>query len=199
MQERSFWKDCNQMLFRKIDQELCRGYRINNPYRISRKYLESLEEKNVHQYGETPLKTIKKIGQALQLKPQDRLVELGSGRGRGAFLFSCLFQCRVTGVEQIPFFVKTARQVADQFAIPVEFLCEDFSQTSLKPYSFGYLFGSCLPDATIYRICQNIQHPMTIATVSYPLSDYDRRFQILNTIDAEFLFGNTDVYINEFN
>lgn len=187
--------------FRAIDRTLLQAYRFKNPYTISRKFLEKRGEREIHLYGETYLTTYEKIAHACQLNQDDRLLELGSGRGRGAFFLSTYFGARVHGVEWISEFVNVAKEVASRcHCTRVTFSCEDFMQTPLEGYSVIYLFGTALPDDQIRQLARRfllLPSGVTIITVSYPLTEYHPSFTSQKEMRAQFPWGETEIYIQE--
>ena len=86
-------------------------YLFHNPYRVSRKFLQKRGEEDIYQYGETPLKTMSHICQEAGITKDDHLFELGCGRGLAAFFIRECFGCKVTAIEQIPIFVRIAKQL----------------------------------------------------------------------------------------
>ncbi len=172
-------------------------YLWHNPYRVSKKFLQKKGWDDIHQYGETPLETVIKVCKAANVTKEDHLFELGCGRGLTAFFIRNFFDCKVTAIEQIPLFIKKARQINKLLALGIEFRCEDFCESDLSEASLIYLYGTCLPDETIGKICKKIRPNQRVISISYPLSDYDSEFRILKTIEVEYPWGQTEAYINE--
>lgn len=199
-EEREFKKRFPDQAFHVVDRALRRSYWLDNPYRICKHYLEMRGEEDVHQYGETPLRTMYKIAHTAGITDKDHFVELGCGRGRTCFFMSHYFRARVTGIEQIPLFVNKAVRVAIRHSLlEPKFVVGDFLKTDLSDATVIYLYGTCLPDRVVQELCKKIpQHCKTIS-VSYPLSDYDDRFRILKKIKAQYPWGQTEVFIESCN
>lgn len=180
----------------KIDLVLELLYLFHNPYQVSKNYLLWQGEEDIHQYGETPLETMRQMALAAGLTDKDHLFELGCGRGRTAFFLRKFFGCAVTGIEQIPLFVKKARQINKFFSLGITFRCEDFCESPLEDATVIYLYGTCLPDELIHKLCKRFSPHQRIISVSYPLSDYDPQFRILKKIEVTYPWGVTEAYIN---
>jgi len=189
----------SDLCFKEIDQTLLKAYRRLNPYKVSRQFLQKKGEKEIYCYGETPLTTYEKIGKEANLKSTDRLLEFGSGRGRGVFFLSSRFGAFVKGVEWIPLFVAKARKVAEERQVKnAVFSCEDYAQTDLKGFSVLYLYGTCLSDEEIKALCarfRTLPKETRIITVSYPLTEYDPSFIVKKEFPLTFPWGETTGYI----
>ncbi len=173
--------------FASIDQKILSG---PNPFKISKRYLQERGENNIYQYGETPFETLEKIGEMLNLQPTDHLMEMGCGPGRGSFFMHHFFCCRITGVEQIPAFVKRAKKIVKSKY--VHFRCEDMLKTALDGITCIYLCGTCLDDQIIEQLTKRLaKYPLRIATTSYPMPG----FEILDQKELKFPWGKTTVYI----
>lgn len=172
-------------------------YLWHNPYRVVKKFLQKKGVEDVHQYGETPLETVLKIGEAVHLTKNDHVFELGAGRGLAAFYVRIIFGSKVTAIEQIPLFVKKAKQINKLLKLDVEFRCEDFCESDLSDATVIYLYGTCLGDESIEKICKKIRAKQKVISISYPLSDYDPNFRIVKTFEVEYPWGITEAYINE--
>ena len=73
----------------------------------------------------------------------------------------------------------------------------DFLKADLSDATVLYLYGTCLPEDTITSLCKKIPKGCKTISVSFPLSDYDNRFQLLKTIPAVYPWGETEVYIEK--
>lgn len=184
--------------FLPIEKAFRRAYRFHNPYRICKHYLQKQRESFVDGYGETPLFVCEQIASLCALKSTDYLIDLGSGRGRGAFFLSQLTGCRVKGYDWVPFFIDTARAIATQFLLPVTFECCNILEADLTGATVIYLYGTCLPDPVIQAlICrfETLPSSTQIITVSYPLSDYSPRFQTHKQSTVIFPWGEAEVFV----
>src|SRR3990172_6677745 len=90
-----------------------RAYGFRNPYRICRSYLRQRGAGEPDAYGETPLPVLAEIARACGWNQTDTVLDLGCGRGRGAFFLSHLTGCRTIGIDWVPFFVQTAERIAN--------------------------------------------------------------------------------------
>src|SRR5262249_6885869 len=155
------------------------------PYTISRKYLQKQGAAEIHAYGETPLTTMRKIAHECDIGPQDVVIEMGAGRGRTSFFLSEYIGCHVHAIEQIPEFVERAQKIANKLECKkVQFSCQDMAQADFKGATLVYLYGSCLSDEAIEALTHLFSPQTKIITVSYPLSDYSKKFLILKQFSA---------------
>jgi SAM-dependent methyltransferase len=187
--------------FKTVDQALCSYYFLNNPYRISKRFLQQRGEKNLYAYGETPLTSLEKIAKQCGLGPADHLLELGCGTGRGAFFLTSLIGCKVTGIEWIGEFVKKAQELKQTFDVKgAHFQCEDMMQCDMSSASFIYLYGTNLEEAEIERllICfSKMKKGAKLISVSYPLTDYSDRFLLLKQFSIPYPWGVAEVFLQE--
>jgi SAM-dependent methyltransferase len=188
--------------FRKVDRLMLAAYLFDNPYTLSRRYLQARGEVDVYAYGETPLVTMDKIARRCQLTPSDTLFELGCGRGRTCFWLRCWIGCQVVGIEYIPAFVWKAQVIAARAGVDgIEFRCEDYLTSDLSAATAIYLYASNQDDADIERLVARLTclKPGTkVITVSFALSDYDSRFRVIDRFEADFIWGNATVFIQVF-
>lgn len=187
--------------FAKMDAYLVFSYLFNNPFTVSKRFLMSRHEKEIHTYGETPLTTLDYIAKECRITPRDTVFELGCGRARTCFWLNQFIGCNVVGVDHVPEFIKRANQVKAKFDVKgVQFRLEDLLKTDLKGATVIYLYGTCFPDAFIEALVQHLsQLPKgtKIITVSYTLIDYTKaeQFEVLKRFPAQFTWGPGDVYL----
>lgn len=195
--EKTFY---SHKLFACVDKQLKKTYRFRSPFVISRRFLQSKGEVDVHCYGETPITTLDFLAKECSLSSADHVIELGCGRGRGLFFLSAFYRCKVSGVEWIPEFVLRAYDLSKRFPVlNVSFFLSDMTQVSFENASVIYLNGVCLSDVVIERLADKMKRlPITtkIITVSYPLTDYrPSDFIIQKTLQADFNWGKTEIFI----
>ncbi len=177
-----------------------RAYRFHNPFRICKAFLRQKGAIEIDAYGETPLPVFAQIARECALSPHDTLFELGCGRGRGAFFLSHLLGCKVIGIDWVPFFIQTAKRIADSImpTLSVSFRCEKMDSVDFSNASVIYLYGTCLPDQEILHLIAGFRSASAkIITVSYPLSDYSSEFCTLKQFTALFPWGETEIYLNQ--
>ncbi len=185
--------------FCKVDCALRWLYLFDNPFAISKNYMQNKGADQIYVYGETPLTTWEKIAKNCRISEHDTLVELGCGRGRLCFWSRLFIGCKVVGIEQIPQFVERAQCVADRFKLSgIEFRYEDFLKSNLSGATVIYLYGSCMDDAEVTKLAQAISRlPIgtKVISVSYPLTDYSNSFELMNSFPAHFTWGMGDVFV----
>jgi SAM-dependent methyltransferase len=184
--------------FAKADLQLIFGYMLRNPYKMSRDYLKAKGESDVYAYGETPLATLEEICEKCGITESDTVFELGCGRGRTCFWLNQWLGCRVVGIEFIPQFVEIADIVKNSSDLKgIEFRCEDFTESALGGATVVYLFGTCLKDEDIEKLTKKIDDLPSgtkIVSVSFPLTDYTDKLEIMRRFEGRFAWGGADVY-----
>ncbi|MCB1107714.1 MAG: methyltransferase domain-containing protein [Chlamydiia bacterium] len=186
--------------FEKIDKDLLTAYIFKNPYTISKNYSKKHREREIHTYGETPLMVYEKIAKEVDLKPSDTFLELGSGRGRGAFFLHHFYKCQVIGIERIPQFVKLSKHLAQKHHLEkTSFICANMLDANIPPATVIYLYGTCLEDQDIHLLVDRFKtfpKKTKILTISYPLTDYDEKaFHIEKSFTVSFPWGETEAYL----
>lgn len=156
--------------FRRVDLKLLALYLGDSPYRVSARYWRSQGAADPYTYGETPLTTWEEIARRF-LTPEDHLLDLGCGTGRGALWLRHFVGCQVTGIECIPTFVARAR------ALGVEIAQKDLLESDLSGVTAVYLAGTCLEDDYLYRVAghlEGLRSGAKVITVTFPITDYAR-------------------------
>lgn len=193
---RNISKRCPE--FQQIDRALKRKYLFKNPYHISKKYLEQIKASEIYAYGETPITTMLQIVKECELSSEDRIIEMGAGRGRAALFLATYVKCEVMAYEQIPSFVSAAKEVAEKSKChSFDMQCIDMFQADVSKASVIYLYGTMLSDQEIQQWIKKIPLKVKMITVSYPLNDYSPDFQTIKTFPGSFPWGETTIYWNE--
>lgn len=187
--------------FASVDLALSFFYLFENPFRISRKWLQAQKDDNPYQYGETPLATLEMIAKRAKINSKDCVYEPGSGRGRVCLWLHFFIGCQVVGIEIIPIFVKRARRICSWFGLQGiifkegNFLDIDYSQATCI-----YLYGTTFDEKTIVGLCKKwrkLPSSTRIITVSYSLTEYDPHFKLIDHFPAKFTWGEAEVYLVE--
>lgn len=188
-------------LFRKVDLALLCSYLFENPYRISRDYLERKGVSEIYAYGETPLKSMEKIVYECGLREGDRLYELGCGRGRVCFWLALHRNLEVIGIDFVPRFIEKAEALKNRFRLKnPSFLLENFLNSSLERATAIYLHGTCLEEKDIEALIQKLnalERNMQVITVSFALNEYPqgRGWKVKKSFTLPFSWGEAEVYI----
>ncbi len=178
--------------FRLLDQALLTAYESENPFHISRAFLEKQKAEETYAYGETPLTTMAHIAKECELRPSDTVIEMGAGRGRAALFLAEYVGCKVIAYEQIPQFVEKMPLSKNLKILSADMFSADFSKASAV-----YLYGTMLLDEEILNLIEKLPKGCKVITVSYPLSEYSERWQVKKTFSGSFAWGKTEVYWNE--
>lgn len=162
--------------FRQVDLAFIRSYLLQNPYRISKKFLTLRKEKDIYAYGETPITTFGTIAKQCGITKEDTVFELGCGRGRGCFWFNTYLGCKVVGIEYIPEFVEKADAIKQAYELTdIEFRLQDILKADLTGATVIYLYGTCYEAPFIkqlVKLMKALPKGTKVISVSYPLTDY---------------------------
>ncbi len=184
--------------FALADCTLSLLYLFSNPYRVCRKFLQKKGAKNIYAYGETPLTTLEHIAASFGIGPQDRWLELGSGRGRGCLWLSLYLGCQTEGIEWIPSFVKKANWVRNVWGVTNAFFQKksveeaDFSQATVV-----YLYSTCMSTDEIENLLSRmapLPSGSKVITISESL-DFPS-YTLVKSTPVSFPWGETDAYLH---
>lgn len=176
-------------------------YFLKNPFRVSKHFWQEKGAEEVDVYGETPLFTLDKIRARAALSKEDTFFDLGMGRGRGCLFLKQIVGCKVVGLEIIPEFVKKADQVKNLFRLnDIWFSLKDLEAADLSRGTVFYIYGNFLSDETLKKIGEKLDalpKGVKVISVSFPMSDYTRKFELSDTFQGEFPWGTTDIYLSK--
>ena len=189
--------------FALSDLFLLTQYLLSNPFRVARKFLQKHGVRDPYSYGETPLTTLKKIARECELSANDRLYELGCGRGRTCFWLADFVACRVTGLELVPTFIRRAERVLSVFPRKnLSFRQANFFLVDYSDATVLFIYGTCMEEDEVLHLIQVLDtlplHARVI-TVSYALSEYEggENYRVLKSFSASFTWGEGTVYLQE--
>lgn len=185
--------------FLKCDISLYLMYLFHNPFSISKRFLRDKGVKDIYAYGETPLTSLEIIAKESRIRKEDKVYELGCGRGRTCFWLNCFIGCPVVGIEHIPEFVERANRISKKLGMnAVSFRAEEMEDANITDANVIYLYGTCLDDETIEKMALKfalLPKGTKIITTSYPLTDYSDAFQVMKRFTVPFTWGLGDVYL----
>lgn len=169
-------------IFHKLDEELLQG---PNPYRV----------KEAFPYGETPLCSLKQIGDRCGLTAQDCVIDMGCGRGRGVFFLADHYSCQAHGVDQIDLFIERAQWLAKKYQIKgVSFTLGEMQTFNLHKATCIFFYGTTFEEsfvAALTRRFSQLSQGTKIVTVSYPLEG----LALIDQFTVSFPWGKGEVYI----
>ncbi|MCH9627921.1 MAG: hypothetical protein S4CHLAM2_15700 [Chlamydiales bacterium] len=182
---------------------LATHYLTRNPHQVSKAFMKQRGEKNLYTYGETPLTTLDQIARECRILSNDIVYELGCGPGRTLFWLRHFVQCRVVGVDYLPTFIERAQRVNRWRQLDrVTFLNQDMLETNYSQATVVYLYGTCLEDEVIEKLCGRLSRELKpgakVITVSYPLTDYSSHFRCVKQFSAQFPWGKAEVFLNYY-
>lgn len=172
----------HEPIFKACDKALLKG---ENPYRIQEAF----------PYGETPLCSLKQIADKFELNSNDRVVDLGCGRGRGVFFLSQFYGCRVHGIDKVASFINKAKAVAAEQRLPrITFSWGDLRNYDFSQATFVFFYGTTFSDSFLDELSVALQafpKQGKIVTVSAPLSGYP----VLDQCSVSFPWGKGEVFL----
>lgn len=187
--------------FAKADLSLRLMYLFNNPFSISKRFLEKRKNEEIYAYGETPLKTLELILRKVKITTEDHFFDLGAGRGRVAFFINAFTDAKVTAIEFIPEFVDRAKKIQEKLKLSkLTFIQEDLLESDLSSGTIFYLYGSSYPDDFLKKLAEKLSRlkaGIRVISVSFPITDYlkDKKlFEVMSCFPAEFPWGESTVY-----
>ena len=188
--------------FRSVDLALLFSYLLRSPFAISKEFLRQRGQKNLHEYGETPLTVLDEIVQRYGITEKDTVYELGCGRGRSCFWLHSFIKCRVVGIDYLPEFIEKAQSIQSKFQLQqVEFRCENMFKADLRDATAIYLYGTTLSDESIFRLLENLQKlkPGTkVISVTFPLTEFSvGLFELVDSFPVRYPWGVTDVFLQK--
>ncbi|MBS0649155.1 MAG: methyltransferase domain-containing protein [Verrucomicrobia bacterium] len=167
--------------FQALDQALLQG---PNPFRL----------KEAFPYGETPLCSLKQIADRCGLKPEDKMVDLGCGRGRGVFFLAHHYGCQVHGIDKMRDFIDQASRLKEQYSVEnASFLCEDLRNYDFSQATFVFFYGTIFSEEFVRELTEKLKvlpEGAKIITVSYPLEG----FELKDQFPVSFSWGTGEVY-----
>jgi SAM-dependent methyltransferase len=168
--------------FQALDQALLKGL---NPYRF----------KAAFPYGETPLYSLKQIADRCGLTPEDRVVDLGCGRGRGVFFLAHHYGCQVLGIDKMQEFIDQANHLKQIHpAQNASFLCDDLRNYNFSCATFVFFYGTTFSEQFVRELSHALKalpNGAKIVTVSYPLEG----FELKDQFSLSFPWGPGEVYL----
>lgn len=147
-------------------------------------------------YGETPYAVWELIGHFL--KPNDRFMDLGSGRGLGLFFLACQIPARFLGIECVHDFVARGSKIADTCGISnIQFMHKDLHSFKLPKCDIVYLAGTCFDDELLEKICLSLSEikPRHIFSISTDLREYNLCGYDIQEKQINMPWGKTSLYI----
>lgn len=172
-------------------------YFIYKPYHIieAEKNKTNLNYENLI-YGETPLVTVKKIFQNIQINPNDVFFDLGSGRGGVVFFVNLYYKINSIGLDVIPTFVKNSMKIKERLKLHnVNFKLTNITDEDLSCGDIFYITPTTWEEEIIEKIIQKfdkIKDKSFVVSVSIQL-----KTPYLKLIKSEILpfsWGKSKVY-----
>lgn len=101
-------------------------------------------------YGDTPWFTSYDILKDAGVGPDDKLFDLGSGRGKVVFMGTLAFGCKSTGVELLPVYIRIGRRIVRALGTDsISFLQKDFLNVDISSASIVYACAAAMAPETV--------------------------------------------------
>lgn len=147
-------------------------------------------------YGETPYKVWSLV--ASYIKPSDRFIDLGCGRGLGLFYLACLVKARYLGVEFNKEFVFFGNHLAKICHYDnIQFLHKDLINYPLPECDIVFIAGTCFEDSILQKLCCELNRirPKKIFSISTCLVEYGLKGYNIKEEIIAMPWGKTSLYI----
>lgn len=153
-------------------------------------------------YGETSCLTIKKILQEAEVKPSDRFVDLGCGRGLTVIFVNQFFHIPTIGVDIIPTFIRRAEILAKNLGLTkVRFIKENLSWVTMEQIGDGtifYLTGTTFEDDLLVKITSRLELlPVGVQLITVSEKLDSTLFQLKKVKSFYFSWGKAEVFFHE--
>lgn len=150
-------------------------------------------------YGETRWSSFLKLLDHIEVRSQDRFVDLGCGAGFLCFLVAQGLGIPALGVDLIDGFIQNAQQMSEQLHLKQpRFQRADIFEMELLPFSLLYATCTCFPDELVEQLTEKMRatRPGTrIITVTNPLeAPYLRQRKHFK---LKYDWGLDDVFVAE--
>ncbi len=195
------WRYYGNRSFRRADWRLIRTWFLRNPYTVARPYLQSIGSEDVYAYGETSLLALASLVKRCGITADDKVYELGCGRGRSCFWLHCVVGCRVVGIDFVPTFIRVAEYVRAASGLEgIEFRADDITQVDYSSATVVYLYGTGFDRGTLTHLAEAFERlpkGAKVITVSYSMNDYCPRqlYEIEEIFPLRFTWGEAQVFL----
>ena len=184
--------------FFKADALLLWRYLLANPFKVCQRHWKSCGKSTIP-YGETPLKTLADIAHLAEINARDTWLDLGCGRGRGAFWLASCIGCRVLALDGVPAFATRGRSIANSCGLmdKLTFLSVDFFAAPFEQATCIYLYGTGLESATLFDLAiwlAGLPKAPLIITVSSSLHEVSPHFALIGQFVGEFGWGRAPIF-----
>ncbi|MBI2568064.1 MAG: class I SAM-dependent methyltransferase [Candidatus Schekmanbacteria bacterium] len=150
-------------------------------------------------YGETLFGSAIRILRHVQIRPGERVLELGAGRGIVALVAAIVFRADVHAFDVLWPFVRRGRLVARILCLSnLHWHRQDLATVSLENADVVYLAGTCLQEARRELVADHVQAlkpGARIASVSEPIASVD--LEELGELELDFSWGKSRVYFQQ--
>jgi len=173
-------------------------------YTVFHPFSEYLKEKNMFDkpgseltYGETAYVGLSRILHAFRVKPGQKFLDLGSGKGKLVCFASLHFGMEATGIELIPSFVAIIRRYSQKRTLgKVTFLEGDFMLMNVSDADVVFVTQTCFSKETrdlLSRKLSALKRGAKVAALTYPIKNDD--FQRVRRLKVPTTWGPSAAYI----
>ena len=190
-------------LLRKVDIDLFKTYALKDQFSIAIEegYLLFPDSKEELTYGEAIWKSIDKVLEFINPKPNQKFYDLGCGIGRICFFANIEYKLDVTGIELIPTFVDNAQKISYKNDLKnINFIEEDWLNYNFNDANIIYIAATCLEEDTLQLLKEklnNLNFGTYIISVSHPMDS--KKIKLIRKMYLPFSWGKAEVFISKIN
>jgi hypothetical protein len=148
-------------------------------------------------YGETPYYTMRKLCEAAEVRGDDIVYDLGSGRGKPVFFVCLRYGCRAVGFELIGTYVRIANRIKAVLRLDrATFNHQDLLTADLSGASVIFVHGSFFTEEVregLFKKIETMSPGTRLVTVSVPIDH--ARLELFKTQTAALSWGREPIYI----
>lgn len=173
-------------------------------YTVFHPFSEYLNEKNAFDkpgseltYGETAYVGLSRILHAFRVRPGQKFLDMGSGKGKLVCFAALHFKLEAAGIELIPSFVSIIRRYTQKRAMGrVTFLQGDFMLMNLSDADVVFVTQTCFTRETralLSRKLSELKRGAKVASLTYPIKNDD--FQRVRRMKVPTTWGPSMAYL----
>ncbi|MBM76519.1 MAG: hypothetical protein CMK59_14020 [Proteobacteria bacterium] len=186
----------------KIDLLFSWYYWKKTPYKHNLSMMKDQGLDKTFLFGETPVTALKDIMTRAQILPDDVVFDLGCGWGKTTFFLATTANARrVVGIDCSEHFISTAETIRSRLDIEhIIFIRGDFFEIDYSDADVVYFYGSCATKEQVVKLCSlwrdDLKPGAMVITTSYSLREYSDDFDVVDTVDLDFLWGLCTVFFH---
>lgn len=193
-----FFADYPCLRWRRVNQAMMELWRKDNAQQYVCSTFNNKGE-FIEPYGETPLKTLRRLALSLPIGLGDRVLELGCGRGKVAIWLWAQLGCEVLALDRVEIFVQRGQEIVQNLAISgLSFARLDIQQLPIDEVDWVYLYGIGLSDCLFEELSERFAcctSRARVISIGVDLRDFDPAWKVEQELWCTFAWGWTKAYI----